>query len=141
MYIDNTDRLYFHCKDRKLFLDAAKKAFVVCEAEGLELRKFMPKKRICLGSADGICYADKKEIVITIRHRSDLQDGGEWDKEPLSVEYIEYVTLHEVAHLKHPNHSASFWYYLKELVEKYADNEKYSLSRFPKKYKKAWQHS
>ena len=125
MNIDKTERLYPHFKDRTLFLKAAKFASEVAFNEGLELRTFVPKFRLSRGCATGLCNYNEKKISIVIRHRTDKQDGGEWEKEPLPWDYIEYVTLHEVGHLKHPNHSKEFRQYERYLCETYGSTTKY----------------
>ena len=123
MNIDKTDRLYPHFKDRELFLKAAKLAEEVAFNEGLTLRTFMPKFRLNRFCATGICYTKDASIVVTIRHRTDQQDGGVWEKEPRPWKEIERTTLHEVAHLKHPNHSKEFKAYEKYLCETYGTNQ------------------
>lgn len=139
MNIDKTERLYSHYKDRSLFLKAAHLADAVAKAEGLELNAFQPKSRLNECSARGLCYSKSKTIAIVIRHRQDKQDGGEWSKDPLPWEDIESTTLHEVAHLKHADHSIKFWSYLRYLVDVYADHKEHSFKNFPKKYNKLWQ--
>jgi len=42
----------------------------------------------------------------------------------LPLEAIEYVVVHELAHIKHKNHSKSFWNLVKEFNPDYKEAEK-----------------
>lgn len=42
------------------------------------------------------------------------------------IEIVEYVVIHELAHIKHKNHSKQFW----NLVEEYCPNYKYRMKLF-----------
>jgi len=42
---------------------------------------------------------------------------------PINV--IEYLVVHEVAHLKHPNHQADFWSFVKKYCENYKAEDKW----------------
>jgi len=57
-----------------------------------------------LKSAWGICYSNG-----TITFNLNLI------KVPLDV--IEYLVVHELGHLKHPNHSKEYWKYIGEYIE------------------------
>ena len=37
---------------------------------------------------------------------------------------IEYVALHEIAHLRHPNHSKDFYYHIERYMPDYRKREK-----------------
>lgn len=56
----------------------------------------------------GVCYTKKKEI------------GFSYKLIHTSKPFIDYVILHELAHLVHPNHSKHFYYF----IEKYMPNYK-----------------
>lgn len=56
----------------------------------------------------GVCYTKKKEV------------GFSYKLIHTSKEFVDYVILHELAHLVHPNHSKHFYYF----IEKYMPNYK-----------------
>lgn len=56
----------------------------------------------------GVCFMRKEEIVLS------------YDLIHCSEQFIAYVALHELAHMVHPNHSKSFYYF----VERYMPNYK-----------------
>jgi len=56
----------------------------------------------------GVCYSDTKTILIN----ACLKDMPQWVED--------YVIVHELAHLKHPNHSKDFW----KAVRKYPKTER-----------------
>ena len=56
----------------------------------------------------GICNTKNKTITLNL------------DLIKLDTKYLDYVIYHELSHLKHPNHSSSFW----NLVSKYVPNYK-----------------
>lgn len=41
----------------------------------------------------------------------------------LPIEYLHYILLHELAHVRHPNHSASYWKFLTTLDAKALDRD------------------
>ncbi len=41
------------------------------------------------------------------------------------IKVIEYLVVHEVAHLKHPNHQAAFWSFVKQYCENYKAEDKW----------------
>ncbi len=41
----------------------------------------------------------------------------------LPIEYLHYILLHELAHIRHPNHSASYWAFLATLDAKALEND------------------
>ena len=65
----------------------------------------------CLKSAWGICYSSKN-ITFNLNLIK------------LPIEFIDYLVIHELGHLKHPNHSKEY----REYIGKYIEN--------PKEYRK-----
>lgn len=61
----------------------------------------------------GSCNYVTKTLNFTIRNAM-LED---WVQE--------YIVIHELAHLKHPNHSASFWNFVAKYMPDYKNAEKY----------------
>lgn len=119
--VDKMDRLHpTFAEDYLLFIKAAKLAFDVSRFENLELVCVVPKKRISSSSALGLCYIKSKIIAITIRHRTDVKDGGKWAISPLPWKIINETILHEVAHLKFANHSKEFKIFEEYLIGKYS---------------------
>lgn len=120
MNIDTKGLLYDSPEDRKLFMKAGELAFDTAAAEGLQLIAFVSKTRLSYGSAVGLCNTGARIISIVIRHRQDKQDGGVWYSRPLPWKDICETVLHEVAHLRYPNHSKEFRAYEKLLINKYS---------------------
>jgi predicted metal-dependent hydrolase len=52
----------------------------------------------------GVCYHYKKKINLATRL------GGR------SKEAIDYVIVHELSHLQHPNHSKAFWFLVSQYI-------------------------
>ncbi|AKX34527.1 zinc metalloprotease [Spiroplasma litorale] len=55
----------------------------------------------------GVCYPDKSKIVLNIRLIH------------YPIQALEYVVVHELAHLVHKNHSKSFWNYVGSILPNY----------------------
>ena len=110
--------LVLHPDDHALYLRAKEMAFSLATSVGLKLDRFEPKRRPLFGNATGLCYVKERRISVMIRPKHYADAGGGWHKKPLSWKIIRNVVAHEVAHLKHPNHSKDFKAYEKELVSK-----------------------
>ncbi|AHI52564.1 YgjP-like metallopeptidase domain-containing protein [Spiroplasma culicicola] len=57
----------------------------------------------------GVCYPEKSKVVLNIKLLH-------YPKEAL-----EYVTVHELSHLVHKNHSRDFWYHVEKFLPKYKE--------------------
>lgn len=55
-----------------------------------------------------------------------------WQITKFPREYLEYVVKHEVAHLKHQNHSKDFWSFLARLDPEYKKHHKWIKNNSPK---------
>ncbi len=66
----------------------------------------------------GLCYNKKRKIVLNIKLIH------------FDIDIIEYVILHEIAHLKYSNHSKNFWSY----IENYFPNYKIKNKMLKKYY-------
>jgi hypothetical protein len=104
-----------HPKDKKVFEKVKRIAFYVAKCNKLRLRSFTPKARPLPGRATGVCYCDQRKIVQVFRYRNPKTDTmykkserGKWHKEPLPINEILGTLAHELAHLKHPDHSPRF---------------------------------
>lgn len=92
--------------------------------EWLELRLASDSKEIAdgLGKRHGLGFKairvrDQKHIWATCGHDEVLYINRLLIKVPRKV--LEYVVAHELAHLKHRNHSEAFWALVGEMVPEY----------------------
>ena len=56
-----------------------------------------------------------------------------WQIIKFPQEYMEYIVKHELAHLKHPNHSRGFWAEVESMDPNYKDNHKW-IKEHARKY-------
>lgn len=131
MKIDKLERL--HVDDLQLFEQAAKLAFHIAESEGLVLNVVIPKYRLDRGSAVGLCDTETATISLMIRHKKLKADGGAWHENPLQWLDISHTVAHEIAHLKHPNHSKEFREYENYLINKYTKTESKIITSWQRK--------
>jgi len=84
------------------------------EISGLTINSLKIKK---MYRANGICYPGKKEIVLstTLIHKP--------------LDFIEAICLHEVAHLKYPNHQKDFYAFIYSIMPDYNDRVKHLTNK------------
>ena len=102
-----------HPDDYEMFRNAKQLAYRLADLIGEELSVFEPKRRPSTGTL-GLCYTNERRISIRFRAKT----GGKWWKYPESQETVFRTIAHEVAHLRHPNHSVNFKNLEKQLVGK-----------------------
>ena len=104
-------RWYFE-KAKILFKDVMEKYLKLLneEIDHLSVKK--------MKSRWGSCNHRKKYINLNV----------ELVKKPLVC--IEYVALHEIAHLRHPNHSKDFYYHIERYMPDYRQREKLLNTKF-----------
>ncbi len=104
-------RWYFE-KAKVLFKDIMEKYLKLLneEIDHLSVKK--------MKSRWGSCNHRKKYINLNV----------ELIKKPLVC--IEYVALHEIAHLRHPNHSKDFYYHIERYMPDYRQREKLLNTKF-----------
>ncbi|ASP28638.1 zinc metalloprotease [Spiroplasma corruscae] len=71
---------------------------------GLDFKNLTVKE---IKSKWGVCFPEKSKIVLNIRLIH------------YPIEALEYVAVHELAHLVHKNHSKSFWNYVEHILPNY----------------------
>jgi hypothetical protein len=64
-----------------------------------------PKRRPLADGAEGVCYCEEKRIGLAFRFKGYADEGGAWARNPIPWSRIRETLAHEVAHLKHPDHS------------------------------------
>lgn len=96
-------------------------AFRAASHFDLPLKVFEPKRRPLGDGAGGVCYVNEGRCAVVFRYKNHATDGGRWFPDPISFAWILETTAHELAHLRHPNHSplhkaltAVIWGYLNE---------------------------
>ncbi|MCR5741886.1 MAG: M48 family metallopeptidase [Gammaproteobacteria bacterium] len=95
----------------KLRVDTYKELlFKYLKLTGEKIDKFRIKK---LSASYGLCYPQRREIVLssTLIHKN--------------IEFIETVVLHEIAHLKYPNHQKEFYDYIYKYMPDYKERTKH----------------
>ena len=104
-------RWYFE-KAKVLFKDIMEKYLMLLneEIDHLSVKK--------MKSRWGSCNHRKKYINLNV----------ELIKKPMVC--IEYVALHEIAHLRHPNHSKDFYYHIERYMPDYRKREKLLNTKF-----------
>ena len=104
-------RWYFE-KAKVLFKDIMEKYLKLLneEIDHLSVKK--------MKSRWGSCNHRKKYINLNV----------ELIKKPMVC--IEYVALHEIAHLRHPNHSKDFYYHIERYMPDYRQREKLLNTKF-----------
>jgi predicted metal-dependent hydrolase len=113
-------------------LQQSKKVSPLSELEIKKLKKeaknFIPKRVEELASEHGITYNNIR--ITSARTRW----GSCSSKKNLSFSYrliqvpyevIDYVIIHELAHLKHMNHSKKFWSHVEGMMSDYKEKEKW----------------
>lgn len=103
--------------DVEIFKEAKTLAYRLADLIGETLNTFEAKRRPLAGCAWGLCYIEERRISIRFRAKARAVDGGEWWNCPDPRKQILETVAHEVAHLKHPNHSVEFKTLEKQLVE------------------------
>ena len=119
-------------------------AFMISRRFKLGLKEFRPKNRFDKGAL-GTCHYAESRIDVAIRNKYPRnldaflngiteeeadQRRGNWFKDPIDytnfqaglkkahvLQTVEQITIHEVAHLKYPNHSKKFWNFVHKIEE------------------------
>jgi len=76
----------------------------------------------------GVKYADAKLSKAARRWGSCSHNGNinlNWKLIMASPEIIDYVIVHELSHIPHPNHSRTFWLAVEKIMPDYRTNRKW----------------
>lgn len=71
-----------------------------------------------------VCVRAQKQVWGTCRY-GDKQISLNWKLIMAPLEVIDYVVVHELAHLRHPNHSKKFWAVVETVLPEYQVSEEW----------------
>lgn len=131
-----------HVDDISTFNNCRDLAFMISRRFKLGLKELRPQKRFDKGAL-GRCYVEERRLQVAFRNKYPRNldawiysiteeeaklKRGNWFDEAIDykdfqcglkrghvIHTVEQVTIHEVAHLKHPNHSKKFWNFVHKI--------------------------
>lgn len=94
-------------EDRKALQKLRHIAHQVCNQHKLKLNLLGHRPKPSCTGIEGRCFYKEGVVTITIRKKK----NGQWNDKPLGTDRILSILAHELAHLKHPDHSNWFRYF------------------------------
>ncbi len=106
-----------HEDDRETFVVCKEIAFMTAKRFKLKLKVFEPKCRPQVCMSYGLCYCEEHRISVVFRFRIKTQVGQVWFDMPDQLSNILNTVGHELAHLRHPDHSKRFWTLANKIIK------------------------